>query len=148
MVLLAARTDSGAVDSPKEPHTQIHVHHCPECEKSHITTSRGETELTPAEYEKLACDARIATGDGPNKSAIPPSTRRRVLARDQHRCQAPGCSHTRFLEIHHITPRSQGGTNADENLTTLCSACHQRAHDKQKPARGHTHQTNAKPKRP
>ncbi|PID79027.1 hypothetical protein CSB20_12165 [bacterium DOLZORAL124_64_63] len=145
MASLAGRADSRAVANPKEPHTQIHVHHCPECEKSHITTSRGETELTPAEYEKLACDARIATSDGPNKSAIPPSTRRRVLARDQHRCQAPGCSHTRFLEIHHITPRSQGGTNAEENLTTLCSACHQRAHDKQKSARRKNHQADPKP---
>ncbi len=89
MASLAGRADSRGVDTPEEPHTQIHVHHCPECEKSHVTTSRGETELTPAEYEKLACDARVATGDGPNKSTIPPSTRRRVLARDQHRCQAP-----------------------------------------------------------
>ncbi len=104
---LAGRADSEGVANPKEPHTQIHIHHCPECEKSHITTSRGETELTPSEYEKLACDARVATGDGPNKSAIPPSTRRRVLARDQHRCQAPGCPHTRFLEIHHKPARGK-----------------------------------------
>ncbi|PIE76323.1 hypothetical protein CSA17_02810, partial [bacterium DOLJORAL78_65_58] len=141
---LAGRADSRAVANPKEPHTQIHVHHCPDCEKSHITTSRGETELTPTEYEKLACDARIATGDGPNKSAIPPSTRRRVLARDQHRCQAPGCPHSRFLEIHHIIPRHRGGTNAEENLTTLCSACHQRTHDKHKTARSKNHQAVAK----
>ncbi len=152
MASLAGRADSEGVANHKEPHTQIHIHHCPECEKSHITTSRGETKLTPSEYEKLACDARVATDDGPNKSAIPPSTRRRVLARDQHRCQAPGCPHTRFLEIHHITPRhqggtnaEQGGTNAEENLTTLCSACHQRAHDKQKSARRKNHQTDAKP---
>ncbi|PID81980.1 hypothetical protein CSB20_00150 [bacterium DOLZORAL124_64_63] len=144
MASLVGRADSGAVANPKEPHTQIHVHHCPDCEKSHITTSRGETELTPSEYEKLACDAHVATVDGPNKSAIPPSTRRRVLARDQHRCQAPGCSHTRFLEIHHIIPRSEGGTNAEENLTTLCSACHQRAHDKQKPACGKNQQAGPK----
>ncbi|PIE75631.1 hypothetical protein CSA17_06450 [bacterium DOLJORAL78_65_58] len=50
-------------------------------------------------------------------------------------CQAPGCPHTRFLEIHHITPRHQGGTNADENLTTLCSSCHKLTHDKPAPAR-------------
>ncbi|PIE76851.1 hypothetical protein CSA17_00005, partial [bacterium DOLJORAL78_65_58] len=111
MASLAGRADSGSVANPKEPHTQIHVHHCPECEKSHITTSRGETELTPAEYEKLACDARGETNDGPNKSTIPPSTRRRVLARDQHRCQAPGCPHTRFLEIHHTPPSAAPATN-------------------------------------
>ncbi len=48
MASLAGRADSGAVANPKEPHTQIHVHHCPDCEKSHITTSRGETELLPS----------------------------------------------------------------------------------------------------
>jgi len=135
MAALACQPESGGsaehsaerASTPQSP-TQIHVHHCPACEKSHISTSRGQSELTPDEFEKLTCDARIAEPGKPNKAAIPPSTRRRVLARDQHRCQAPGCRHTRFLEIHHLTPRSHGGTNAEENLITLCSACHRQQH--------------------
>lgn len=29
-------------------------------------------------------------------------------------------------EVHHITPLSQGGTHADENLMSLCKSCHSR----------------------
>ena len=137
MAPLAAQVESASITvhegSPTsyqstEPHTQIHVHHCPECARSTITTSRGPAELTAQEFENTSCDARIAKDGQPNRSTIQPATRRRVLSRDQHRCQAPGCPHTRFLEIHHIVPRSKGGTNLEENLITLCSACHQMAH--------------------
>ncbi|MBU2502534.1 HNH endonuclease, partial [bacterium] len=55
---------------------------------------------------------------------------RRVLARDGHRCQGPGCTNTRFLEVHHVLPRARGGTNRPDNLITLCSACHRHIHDK------------------
>ena len=36
---------------------------------------------------------------------------------------------TRFLEIHHVAPRNEGGTNRIENLTTLCSRCHRFTHE-------------------
>jgi 5-methylcytosine-specific restriction endonuclease McrA len=71
--------------------------------------------------------------DGPEKrntSTIPPATRRKVLARDRHRCQAPGCEHTKFLEVHHVESRADGGGNKPENLITLCSACHRLWHEK------------------
>ena len=31
-------------------------------------------------------------------------------------------------EVHHIVPLSQGGTNDDENLMSLCRSCHQKMH--------------------
>ncbi len=37
------------------------------------------------------------------------------------------CTERRHLDIHHIIPRSQGGTNIEQNLTLLCSG-HHRAH--------------------
>jgi 5-methylcytosine-specific restriction endonuclease McrA len=52
-----------------------------------------------------------------------------VLARDSHRCQAPGCRATRFLEVHHLEPRRQGGRNSAANLITLCAACHGLLHE-------------------
>ncbi|MDE0287533.1 MAG: HNH endonuclease signature motif containing protein [bacterium] len=51
--------------------------------------------------------------------SIRPSLRRGVLARDDG-CTIDGCTSTYRLEVHHIVPRSQGGTNKPENLTTLC----------------------------
>jgi 5-methylcytosine-specific restriction endonuclease McrA len=64
----------------------------------------------------------------PNRATIKPSVRAAVLSRDRHRCATPGCRSAHFLEVHHITPRSQGGSNRAENLVTLCSRCHQFAH--------------------
>jgi hypothetical protein len=54
--------------------------------------------------------------------------RRAVLARDQHRCRVPGCTHATFVDVHHIVPRSEGGRNAAENLLTLCSGHHRAVH--------------------
>ena len=31
-------------------------------------------------------------------------------------------------EVHHIVPVSKGGTNAEENLMSLCRSCHQKIH--------------------
>ena len=52
--------------------------------------------------------------------------RRSIYRRDGYRCAL--CDSTRFLQIHHVVPRSQGGTNSPHNLITLCSDCHALAH--------------------
>ena len=39
-------------------------------------------------------------------------------------CAAPGCTHTRFIEIHHIEDWATGGLTDLANLIPLCSACH------------------------
>jgi 5-methylcytosine-specific restriction endonuclease McrA len=44
-------------------------------------------------------------------------TRRRILARDGHRCRACGGLAT---EVHHTIP----GTEADDTLVSLCHPCH------------------------
>ena len=52
--------------------------------------------------------------------------RRAIYERDGFRCAL--CDSTRFLQIHHHIPRSEGGTNSPHNLITLCSDCHAMAH--------------------
>jgi 5-methylcytosine-specific restriction endonuclease McrA len=104
------------------------MHQCPDCQKATVQTARGELTLSSEETARLQCDAQISEPGHPNRTTIPPKTRRLVLARDRHRCQTPGCPNTHFLEIHHIIPRTRGGTNDPENLTTLCSACHVLVH--------------------
>jgi len=49
----------------------------------------------------------------------------RILERDKWRCQVPGCSARRRLEVHHIVFRSRGGSDRPENLITLCHSHHQ-----------------------
>ncbi|SDS34940.1 HNH endonuclease signature motif containing protein [Corynebacterium timonense] len=39
-------------------------------------------------------------------------------------CAMPGCTHTRFMEMHHIHDWADGGTTDLDNLLPLCSACH------------------------
>lgn len=52
--------------------------------------------------------------------------RRRVLDRDDWRCQR--CGGRSRLEVHHIQFRSHQGPDREENLLTLCSDCHRRKH--------------------
>ena len=52
--------------------------------------------------------------------------RKQVLRRDGWRCQ--GCGTRSNLEVHHKEFRSQGGDDSEQNLITLCAACHSRVH--------------------
>jgi len=49
-----------------------------------------------------------------------------VLRRDGWRCQR--CGSCNDLQVHHMQPRSLLGGDVEENLITLCSACHQQVH--------------------
>lgn len=52
--------------------------------------------------------------------------RKAIYRRDGYRCAL--CDSTRFLQIHHVVPRGQGGTDSPHNLICLCSDCHALAH--------------------
>ena len=129
---LVATTSAGTgskTGAPRGASVQVHVRRCPDCERATIATSRGDLELGRAEREKADCDAQVIEPEKRSHSLIPPSTRREVMARDGHRCRAPGCLNTRFLEVHHVKPRAKGGGNEAGNLITLCSACHRLWHE-------------------
>ena len=55
------------------------------------------------------------------------SRREAILHRDNYTCQCCGKKNCR-LEVHHIKFRSNGGTDDEENLITLCKECHDRVH--------------------
>ncbi len=112
------------------PPVQIHVHENAATGGMTVQTDAGERELSRAESERMRCDAAVCEHGGRNTTTIPPRVRREVLARDKHKCQAPGCGRTRFLEVHHIVSRQQGGGNKTENLMTLCASCHRLWHER------------------
>ncbi len=115
----------GALTS--RPPVQIHVHN--NNGKLSVQTEAGEREIGRADADRMRCDAAICEHGGRNTTTIPPRIRREVLARDRHRCQAPGCGRTRFLEVHHLVPRNRGGANQADNLITLCGSCHRLWHE-------------------
>lgn len=55
--------------------------------------------------------------------------RRSALRRDDFSCQDCGVGDCR-LHVHHIRPRSQGGTDHIDNLVSLCPDCHANRHDR------------------
>ena len=55
------------------------------------------------------------------------SRREAILHRDNYTCQCCGKKNCR-LEVHHIKFRSNGGTDDEENLITLCKDCHKGVH--------------------
>jgi 5-methylcytosine-specific restriction endonuclease McrA len=52
--------------------------------------------------------------------------RQEILQRDGWRCQS--CGRSEELQVHHINARSRLGQDTEENLITLCGACHARVH--------------------
>jgi len=126
-----------AVAPRRAPPAQVVVQRCPDCAAATVATARGEIALPPARAAAIDCDARVRQDGGPNRATVPPRLRAAVLARDRHRCATSGCGSARFLEVHHIVPRSAGGANEEANLVTLCSRCHGFVHEQKLRAPAH-----------
>jgi len=56
-------------------------------------------------------------------AALSPKLTRSIRLRDGH-CRWPGCDHRTGLEIHHLVPRSAGGTDEPANLAAVCTMAH------------------------
>ncbi len=57
------------------------------------------------------------------------NTKAYVLSRDSYKCQyCKGKTKDRKLEVHHIIFRRNGGSDEQDNLTTLCKTCHDLLH--------------------
>ena len=91
-------------------------------------------KMKAVENNTPACVTGHAERNGPeNREAIPATLRHQALLRDDGRCahldeQGKRCENRRWIDLHHIRPRSLGGANALENLVTLCSAHHRMEH--------------------
>lgn len=60
--------------------------------------------------------------------SIPPAVRRLVKRRDGSKCTVPGCSAHRYLDLHHLDPRAEGGTHDPDRMLSLCGAHHRAVH--------------------
>jgi hypothetical protein len=112
---------------------QIAVTICRECKRGWHDVGGECAELSPAAIECAQCDGRdIGSIDDDKiyraKQKIPPAVRRKVFARDRHRCAVPGCRSTN-LDVHHILELTNGGKHELSNLITLCEAHHLALHE-------------------
>lgn len=94
-------------------------------EPSKLPVSRRGAERPCAEQQKVL--------SANQRTPIPAEVIHQINLRDQRKCQARmsngnPCGSTRWLEYHHKMPVQHGGTNAIDNLTTLCSRHHQLHH--------------------
>ena len=144
---LAALVESRAPRGAPAPPVQIHVHEEADGTLA-VETDHGRRTLAPADADRCRCDAAVSRPGRPDKATIPPRLRRQVLARDRHRCRAPGCGRTRFLEVHHVKARADGGGHDPTNLVTLCAACHRLWHERRGPTPASAPPAPRRPSRP
>jgi hypothetical protein len=89
-------------------------------------------ELLLAEYLGTYVPAENEDGPSPRENederSIPPELRRKALERAGYRCQFPGCSMRKMLDVHHRCFRSHGGGHELDNLCVLCRVHHALVH--------------------
>ena len=94
--------------------------------------------VTAETSRRIACDASILRliededGEplsiGRKSRVIPPAMRRALRARDKG-CRFPGCTHTSYIDGHHIEHWVNGGETSMANLVQLCRRHHRLVHE-------------------
>jgi hypothetical protein len=129
----APRGADAGEDAPRVAPYQVALTVCEYCDRAWQDATGTSIAVPPSTLEQARCDAQWIGNVTCEAAArawqeIPPATARMVLRRDRGRCQVPGCRSSRWIQIHHIIPREEGGTNNPWNLVCLCSAHHQARH--------------------
>lgn len=75
--------------------------------RMHLLDKRGLT-LNVSRSQRFATDGQVQA----------------LLAVWGHQCAMPGCTHRRFIQIHHLREWEYGGGTDIDNLIPLCSSCH------------------------
>ena len=107
----------------------------PGLERAHL---EGGPHVSADTSRRIACDCstiRVVTDDvgeplsiGRKSRSIPPAIRRALQLRDGG-CRFPGCTHTRFVDGHHIEHWADGGETRLDNLVLLCRHHHRLVHE-------------------
>jgi Domain of unknown function (DUF222)/HNH endonuclease len=87
-----------------------------------VEALRANARIEPVLVDDLGAPVAV----GKTTTGLSPKIARAVLLRDGH-CRIPGCEIRHGLEVHHLRPRSWGGTDDPSNLAAVCrsSAHHQ-----------------------
>jgi len=98
----------------------------------------GQSDLPIETVRRLCCDGSIvpvlenAEGEplnvGRKLRTVTTTIRRALWSRDKG-CAFPGCSHTRYVDAHHIKHWADGGETSVGNMALLCSQHHRMVHE-------------------
>jgi hypothetical protein len=125
---------SGAASSADQYQVALHV------DRSALTDDPdpdARSDLPVETVRRLTCDGSVVAitsnngmpvDIGRKRRTVPTALKRALWARDQH-CRFPGCTHTRFVDAHHVQHWAQGGETALDNLMLLCSHHHRLVHE-------------------
>jgi hypothetical protein len=133
-VRMLAHHALGGPGDPGRAAYQVAVTICEQCGRGTRDGAGRELALETHEVEAALCDGQHIGHthvDGELTTAtqtIPPRIRRMVNRRAHGRCEVPGCRSAKFLEIHHIIHRADGGTHDPLLLMLACSAHHGAIH--------------------
>ena len=108
----------------------------------HVNAGNSDIEdgphVTAETSRRISCDSTVVAireddnGEplsiGRRSRAIPPPMRRALRIRDGG-CRFPGCTHTRFVDGHHIKHWADGGETRLSNLILLCRHHHHLVHE-------------------
>jgi hypothetical protein len=110
----------------------IHVDH------SALTRGEGRSDLPVESVKRLTCDGSTVTmsenarGEplsiGRKQRTVPTAINRALWARDRG-CSFPGCTHTRYVDAHHVQHWADGGETSLDNLMLLCTQHHRLVHE-------------------
>ncbi len=116
------------------PHAGLHG----SAEPSDLAMLADGTVIATTTARRLCCDAGVVLAHvdahgvplsiGRKTRTIPAAIKRALLLRDRT-CRFPGCTHSRYVDGHHIEHWANGGKTALSNLMLLCSAHHTLLHE-------------------
>jgi hypothetical protein len=148
----AASGESPPAATVRSPTPYLTINLCPECTRTYVPVP-GENLRVPvvdwfealkagAEVHDLVADllcdcegvkhrrdrcpheaGRTRSGEPPKSRHVPVEVRKRVEARDGHRCRVPGCRNRVPLEKSHLKPFRDGTPPRPENLAQHCATC-------------------------
>ena len=136
--LAAAARDAIAQQSAgadtTDPRNTVVLYECQSCQRTEVDTGAGPLEVGAGAAAALGCGARVrdlrtegrvVRRGGP----LPKAIERTVRLRDRNTCRVPGCHRRRYVDVHHIAPRADGGEHSRGNCVCLCTTHHSLLHE-------------------
>lgn len=129
-----ALSDHGEDRDPGDPRRNVVLYECRHCSRTELQTGAGAVELAEGQAAALGCGAPVrdlrTEGRVVQRSgAMPAAIRRAVLLRDRCTCRVPGCDRRRYVDVHHVHSRAEGGEHSRSNCMTLCTTHHRLLHE-------------------